>query len=181
MTSGQIFFILLAVTTSVLSIMAVSSRSMTRAAYYLISVLTATSAMFLILGLPALALFNLVASAGGTAFLIRRALLKSIKEPEPETKTMKWVRIAGSIALGAALLIITIVIISRFGFAPVTEPAVDLGAKNTLKHLFSVGKDGFMLPAALLLILVIISVISVNAVAVKDEQLTGKVTGNKKK
>lgn len=169
MTGGQIIFIIITALTALMAVMAITSRSVRKAAAYLLAVLVVTSGLFLILKFYTLAVIHLLLCAGGIALLLLKPsrLSKLSLSPEKETG---WIRPALSGIVAIAGLFITILTLMNFRFAPISSSGDEFRLLNVSKNLISTGKNGFILPVTIITLLVIISIISVS-------ELSGR-TGN---
>lgn len=147
-TANLIIFYCLAAALVVASILAVTSRSMLRAATYLLIVLIAVAGLYLMLNYHFLAVVQLSVYAGGILILLIFAiLLTNSKGDHPEKRDRR--KIFTGLVTGAAGLGITLWVVMKHKFLYAGNPTIvgeqEINMKKIGYALMGTGKYEYLL------------------------------------
>ncbi|MBN1107378.1 MAG: hypothetical protein JXR66_10725 [Bacteroidales bacterium] len=171
--TAQILFPIFCSVIIVVSVLAVTTRSVTMSAVYTSILLAGTSGIFFSLRLFSLAAINLVLCAGIVILLVRKPEWR-IKTPLPEEKRQTWLRQAIAIIAAAAFAAVTIITIVRFRFAPYSGPAGDTNLPGGFDNFIPSLTNGWLLPLLMISFIIMTAIILIKAVSRDRETLEKK-------
>jgi NADH-quinone oxidoreductase subunit J len=161
-----IIFYMLAAAVVIFSVLTVTTRLILRAAIYLLFVLLATAAIYLMLNYQFLAAVQLTVYAGGIIILIVfSVLLTSHINDRLELET-KGRRITAGI-VGLVGFVLTAGTIARTNFTPVNATPIDADTKAIGTALMGYGDNGYILPFEVISILLLAAMIGAIVIAKK--------------
>ena len=171
MTLPRIIFIIFSVMMVVFSVLAVTSRRMTRASIFLLAVLISTAVLFFILEFYILALFQLVFYAGGMAVLLFYTIRETVQSNiEPESTGWKRLLIvAAGAAAGATVTIITIL---NFRFRGSAKPDSSTDIISIADSLIKADNEGYLLPVIMMTLLLVLAFVAGKAL-LKEGKTSG--------
>ena len=166
MTANQIMFILFSVVIIVFSVLTVTSRSILRAAVYLLFVLVATSGLYFMLNYQFLAAVQLTLYAGGIVVLIIFSILLT-SHINQNFEPVGWKKSLFSALAVITGAIVTIVTILDYSFAASRKAAAEVNMKLIGKTLLGVEDDGYALPFEVISVLLIAAMVAAIVIAKK--------------
>jgi NADH-quinone oxidoreductase subunit J len=173
MSISVFMFIALSAVIVIFSIMTVLTRTILRAALFLLFVLVATAGLYFMLKYEFLAGIQLTLYAGGIVVLIIFSILLTSKIGHKFEKT----KIAPTLlALAVALsgFAITAIALLEFPFVPATEMPLDTNMNVIGNQLLDTNKNGYALPFEVISILLLAAMIGSIVVAKKDKTIENK-------
>lgn len=173
MSISILMFIILSSVIVVFSILTVLSRTILRAALFLLFVLVATAGLYFMLKYEFLAGIQLTLYAGGIVVLIIFSILLTSKIGSKFDKPKLG---ATLLALGVALsgLVITVIALLEFPFVPTTDAAIETNMNVIGNQLLATGKNGYALPFEVISILLLAALIGSIIIAKKDKTVENK-------
>lgn len=144
-STGTYLFYFFAALVLTASAGAVITRSILRAAVYLLFALGGTAAFYFMVNYPFLAAVQLMVYAGGIVVLIIFSILltSDINEKLPLPARLKQL---ASLALVFSAFLVSVVILATYPFKPPQPHATDLSVRHIGKILLSYGEGGYVLP-----------------------------------
>lgn len=168
MTVSQIIFYLSGLIVIILSFMAVSSRRLLRAAIYLLFVLVAVAALYVMLDFLFLAAVQVVVYAGGILVLIIFSILLTSQLDEKLIRPNLAKRIISMVgAFGG--IVITILVVNHYGFNDSYPQSGNYTVEAIGKSLLSYERNGYVLPFEVVSILLLAAMVAAIVVAKRKE------------
>ena len=151
MDSHNIMFVILAVIILLSSIATVVSKSIIRAATYLLFVLLGTAGLYFLMGYTFLGSVQIMVYAGGIIVLYVFSILLTSGQQEKLNRVylMKKVAVGMSCLAGLAVFIAMFFkqqFLATILSAPSESDASSLSIEEIGKHMLSTGEGGFLLP-----------------------------------
>jgi NADH-quinone oxidoreductase subunit J len=159
MTLPRIIFLIFSVIMVVFSVLAVTSRKMTRASGFLLAALVSTAVLFFILRFYLLALFQLIFYAGGMAALLFYAIRKT-GHSNLKPESTGWKRLLIVTAGAAAGAAVTIVTILNFRFRGSSKPDSSADIGSIANSLITADNGGYLLPVIMMTLLLILAFVA---------------------
>jgi NADH-quinone oxidoreductase subunit J len=173
MSLNVFIFVVLSAVIVFFSIMTVLTRTILRAALFLLFVLVATGGLYFMLKYEFLAGIQLTLYAGGIVVLIIFSILLTSKIGHKFEKPKVG---ATLLALVVALsgLAITAISILEFPFTPSTDLPIDTNMNVIGNQLLDTGKNGYALPFEVISLLLLAAMIGSIIIAKKDKPIENK-------
>ena len=168
MTLPRIIFIIFSVIMVVFSVLAVTSRKITRASIFLLAILVSTAVLFFILEFYFLALFQLILYAGGMAALLFYTIRKTGQYNMSPESTV-WIRLLIVTAGAAAGATVTIITILNFRFRGSAKPHSDADIGSIANTLITADNGGYLLPVIMMTLLLVLAFVAGKALLKEDK------------
>jgi NADH-quinone oxidoreductase subunit J len=161
-----IIFYMLAATVVIFSVLTVTTRLILRAVIYLLFVLLATAAIYLMLDYQFLAAVQLMVYGGGIVILIVFSVLLTSHINDRLELESSGRRISAGIVSFVGF-VLTAGVIARTNFTPVNAAAINTDTKAIGMALLSYGDNGYILPFEVISILLLAAMIGAIVIAKK--------------
>ncbi|MGL6268464.1 MAG: NADH-quinone oxidoreductase subunit J family protein [Chitinophagaceae bacterium] len=171
MKGETIIFYLLAATTLISAMLAVSSRQLFRSAVYLLFSLIGIAGIYFWLQYEFIAAVQIVVYAGGIAVLIIFSIFLTQKSGE-ELPKQNAGRLMFSALAALAGFGLTILQIIKYSFIKTNDTAVDATVLAVGTRMLGVGKEGFALPFELVSMLLLAAMIGCIVIAMRSKPET---------
>jgi NADH-quinone oxidoreductase subunit J len=166
MSSNQIMFILFSAVIVIFSILTVTTRSILRAAIYLLFVLVSTSGLYFMLNYQFLAAVQLTLYAGGIVVLIIFSVLLT-SHISQKFESVGWKKSLFSALAALSGAIVCIITILDFKFSATYKAAAEVNMNLIGKSLLYTGNDGYILPFEVISVLLIAAMVASIVIAKK--------------
>lgn len=172
MDSQNIMFVILAVLIVLSSLATVMTKSIVRAATYLLFVLLGTAGLYFLMGFTFLGAVQVMVYAGGIIVLYVFSILltEGAKDEtfKRKAKDASWGLLFSLVGFGA---FITIVLTQKFKAQVLTAPVESTNAVTSIRsigdHMLSTGEGGYLLPFEAVSILLLACIVGALIIARK--------------
>jgi NADH-quinone oxidoreductase subunit J len=164
----QFMFFLLSSVIVVFSVLTITSRSILRAAVYLLFVLVATAGFYFMLNYQFMAGVQLILYAGGIVVLIVFSILLT-SHLDHKLPRARLINLASGVLVAITGIIISVTAILQYPFEATSDSLIKVDMKAIGNQLMATGSNGYALPFEVISVLLLAAMIGAIIVAKKGK------------